>query len=215
MMAKLSSAHGPFALKALIPVNDTIFHDFVTKKEFQDKDILSLCLNVFNQDDTWSADDEELLEEAIDFFDICHDKKLLVKGSDYVKLLPLCVKGLKKFSTNARIRECALYLIDGACSSNSNKRNVEKTGAIKALATLLILDGVEDFEKISCASSSARSWHHKRHRLSERGASNKRTNDDLFVFRQLILFKFLIRPIFEFISRIYILYTFGGTNGNL
>lgn len=151
MMAKLSSVHGPLDSKALTHVFGAlyciVFHDLVTKKEFQDKDILSLCLKVFENDDKWSTDDEKLLEEAIGFFETCHDKKLLVKGSDHVKLLPLCVEGLKNFSTNARFREYACNLLDGACSSNINKRNVEKAGGVEALATLLTLDGVEDNEK--------------------------------------------------------------------
>ena len=126
------------------------YHGFVTQEEFQDKNLMTHCLDVFKRDVTTSSDgDEELLEEAISFLYGCHEKELLCKGSDYEKVLPLCVMGLREFAfDNENIREWASKLLDGACSNIDNKASIMMAeGAIEAIAPFLTFEDVTSDDK--------------------------------------------------------------------
>lgn len=120
-----------------------IHHGFVSKKEFQKKNLLNHCLGVFRHKMTSNEDcfdwDEELLEEALSFLYGCHEKSLFDKSTDFESMLPLCVRGLQEFAQeNDNIREWATKLLDG-CISNIEKKEskVIAEGAIEALAHFL------------------------------------------------------------------------------
>lgn len=153
MMGLVGSVDDSIAVETLANVFNTFYrityHGYVTNEEFQKKDILSHCLKVFTRDVTCSEGDEELLEEAISFFYGCHEKALFTKSSDYERVLPLCVMGLREFAQdNDNIREWATKLLDGACSNVQNKESIMMAeGAIEALAPFLTSKDVGAAEK--------------------------------------------------------------------
>ncbi|VEU36431.1 unnamed protein product [Pseudo-nitzschia multistriata] len=153
MLARIGSVDHPVAAETIANVFNTFYrityHGYVTNEEFQKLDILTHCLDVFKRDVTSSDGDEELLEEAISFFYGCHEKTLFGKSSDYERVLPLCVMGLREFAyDNANIREWATKLLDGACSNIQKKETIMMAeGAIEALAPLLTAKDVDTAEK--------------------------------------------------------------------
>jgi len=152
-ISSVGSIDHPIACETLANVFNSLYrityHGFVTKEEFQDKNVLEHCLSIFQRDVTSSDGDEELLEEAFSFLYGCHEKKLLDAGTDYEGLLPLCVIGLQEFAhENDSIREWATKLLDGACSNVANKESIMMAeGAIEALAPLLTAKDVGADEK--------------------------------------------------------------------
>lgn len=152
-ISSVGSIDHPIACETLANVFNSLYrityHDFVTKEEFKDKNVLKNCLSVFQRDVTSSEGDEELLEEAFSFLYGCHEKKLLDAGTDYEGVLPLCVIGLQEFAhENDSIREWATKLLDGACSNVANKESIMMAeGAIEALAPLLTAKDVGAAEK--------------------------------------------------------------------
>mmetsp|Transcript_26614 Transcript_26614/g.58571 ORF Transcript_26614/g.58571 Transcript_26614/m.58571 type:complete len:566 (-) Transcript_26614:394-2091(-) len=153
MMSAVGSIDHPLAAETLANIFNTLYriayHDFVSKEDFQQMDILKHCLNVFKRDVTSSEGDEELLEEAISFFYGCHEKDLFDKSLDYERVLPLCVMGLREFAQdNQNIREWASKLLDGACSNIEKKESILMAeGAIEALAPFLTSKYVSVAEK--------------------------------------------------------------------
>jgi len=151
-MSSVGSVDHPTATEALANVFNSlyriVFHDFVTKEEFQNRMLLKHSLSVFQRDVTSSEGDEELLEEAFSFLYGCHEKELL-DGIDYEQVLPLCVIGLQEFAhENDSIREWATKLLDGACSRVANKESIMMAeGAIESLAPLLTAKDVGADEK--------------------------------------------------------------------
>jgi glutaredoxin len=143
----------PIAAEALANVFNSLYrityHDFVSKEEIHQKELLKHCMGVFKRDVTPSEGDEELLEEAISFLYGCHEKKLLDRGTDYECVLPLCVMGLQEFAhDNENIREWASKLLDGAISNIEKKESIMiAEGAIEALAPFLTFEDVDAEEK--------------------------------------------------------------------
>jgi hypothetical protein len=152
-MSAVGSIDHPIASETLANVFNSLYrityHDFVTKEEFHQSDLLKHCLSVFKRDVTSSEGDEELLEEAISFLYGCHEKGILDKGADYECVLPLCVMGLREFAhDNDNIREWASKLLDGACSNIEKKESIVMAeGAIEALAPFLTFQDVDATEK--------------------------------------------------------------------
>jgi len=130
-----------------------IHHGFVSKKEFQKKNLLNHCLGVFRHKMASNEDcfdwDEELLEEALSFLYGCHEKSLFDKSTDFESILPLCVRGLQEFAQeNDNIREWATKLLDGCISNIKEKESkVMAEGAIEALAPFLTSKDVSTEEK--------------------------------------------------------------------
>jgi len=153
VLARIRSVDHPIAAETIANVFNTFYrityHDYVTKDEFKQMDILTHCLDVFKGDVTSSESDEEFLEEAISFFYGCHEKDLFTDSSDYERVLPLCVMGLREFAQdNANIREWATKLLDGACSNIRKKEAIMMAeGAIEALAPFLTSKDVDMKEK--------------------------------------------------------------------
>eukprot|EP00536_Pseudo-nitzschia_multiseries_P011913 jgi/Psemu1/30483/gm1.30483_g len=148
-----NSVDHPIAAETIANVFNTYYrityHGYVTKDEFKQMDILTHCLDVFKGDVTCSESDEELLEEAVSFFYGCHEKGLFTESSDYERILPLCVMGLREFAQdNANIREWATKLLDGACSNIRKKETIMMAeGAIEALAPFLTSKDIDAKEK--------------------------------------------------------------------
>ncbi|OEU11364.1 hypothetical protein FRACYDRAFT_245776 [Fragilariopsis cylindrus CCMP1102] len=150
-------------------------NDYVTKKYFKDKNILSKCLEVFYENEknnnivSWIGsgrrhscreNEEKLMKSATRLFAVCGRKKLLDEcGSDYENLLPVCVMSLKEYPTNEQIRKNVLKLLNGAlcCTDDNNEVHVhddhdqrgtiEKAGTIEALSSLLTTKGINEDEK--------------------------------------------------------------------
>lgn len=154
IMSGIGSVDHAIATETLANVFNSLYrityHGFVSKEEFQQKKLLTHCLNVFKRDVTTSSEgDEELLEEAISFLYGCHEKCLLRKGSDYESVLPLCVLGLREFAEdNENIREWASKLLDGACSNIENRSSIMMAeGAIEVIAPFLTFKEVDEEDK--------------------------------------------------------------------
>jgi len=153
MMSSVGSIDDPIAAETLANVFNSLYrityHDFVTKEEFQQKEILKHCLGVFKRDVTSSEGDEELLEEVMSFLYGCHEMNLFDKGADYERVLPLCVMGLREFAhANDNIRQWATKLLDGACSNIEKKESMMMAeGAIEVLAPFLTSKDIDAAEK--------------------------------------------------------------------
>ena len=146
-------------------------NDYVTKKYFKDKNILSKCLEVFFKNErnnivSWIGggrrrceNEEKLMKSATRLFAVCGRKRLLDEcGSDYENLLPVCVMSLKEYPTNEQIRKNVFKLLNGAlCSTDNNNEvvhddhdqrgTIEKAGTIEALSSLLTTKGINEDEK--------------------------------------------------------------------
>ena len=87
VISQLKSVDDINASNTLIHVFITFDSINVTKKYFQDKDILSKCLEVFKKDDgTWTSRSKIV--------------SLLDMSSDYEMLLPLLIVVLKKYPSH-------------------------------------------------------------------------------------------------------------------
>ena len=121
-----------------------VVDNYVTKKYFQDKNILSKCLEVLKRNGVWIFESREgLIQEAIEFFDYCCDEYLL-DSSDYEMILPLLVIVLKKFPSNDKIRKGAIDMIGHSCLTINDKKIIERSGALEVLAILLATDNIND-----------------------------------------------------------------------
>jgi hypothetical protein len=94
--SQLKAVDGP--VLPLQKRSNTYFCDYVTKKYFQDKDILSKSLDAFKRDDKWTCRSEKVMKDALDFFNSCRIKSILSRGYDYEMLLPFLVMCLKEIS---------------------------------------------------------------------------------------------------------------------
>lgn len=155
MLARIGSVDHPIAAETIANVFNTFYrityHNYLTRDEFRQMNILTHCLDIFKRDVVTSSEgDEELLEEAISFLHGCHEKGLFVtQSADYERVLPLCVMGLREYARdNANIREWATKLLDGACSNVHKKETIMLAeGAIEALAPFLTSEDVDAAEK--------------------------------------------------------------------
>jgi hypothetical protein len=152
IISHLKSVDDPNALSTLehvfITICNIVLYKYVTKKYFQDNDILSKCLEVFKKDDVWTCQDEELLRSATIFFNYCCIKNLFGYSSDYEMLLPLLVMCLKEYPSNSRIRNAAIEMLDDACSTIDDMKIIERSGAVEVLGALLKSeDIIEDAKK--------------------------------------------------------------------
>ena len=151
IISQLKSVDGPKASSTLCRVfftfSNIVSNDYVTKKYFQDNDILSKCLEVFKKDDVWTCQGEELLGSATRFFRSCCSRNLWDKSSDFEMLLPLLVMALKEYPSNSWIRNEAMYMLDGACSLVTDKKIVERSGVVEVLGSLLNSDDVDEADK--------------------------------------------------------------------
>ncbi|OEU06746.1 hypothetical protein FRACYDRAFT_253515 [Fragilariopsis cylindrus CCMP1102] len=156
VISQLKSVHGDVASEILELVfgalNNCIkfSRSYVTTKYFQDKDILSKCLEVFKTDDdsdTWTCRSEKAMEATILFFYNCCFRKLLVRSSDYEILLPLLVMVLKVLPTHDEIRNKAVYVICDACSFVNDRKIIERSGAMEVLGALLASENINEAEK--------------------------------------------------------------------
>ncbi|MGK3742781.1 MAG: hypothetical protein ACI90V_009637 [Bacillariaceae sp.] len=160
-ISQVKSVVGPFAsvsctLELIFgSLYNIVADNYVTKKYFQDKDVLSKCLEVFKKDNTWKCRGETVMNRmnsAIQFFTACHYIDLLDKSSDYEILFPLLVMVLKEFPSNDDIRKRALYVIDDAYSIVNDKKTIVRSGAIEVLGALLVLEDINEAERnFACA----------------------------------------------------------------
>ncbi|OEU11868.1 hypothetical protein FRACYDRAFT_244988 [Fragilariopsis cylindrus CCMP1102] len=150
IMSQLKSVDGDIASKTLEHVFHSlcgiVYHDRMTKKYFQDKNILPKCLEVFKKNGTWNFRScEELIHKAVVFFNICRTKNLLDESSDYEMILPLLVVALKKFPSNDKIRGHVVNFLNNACSSEANnKKTILRSGVMEPLVLLLASDEIND-----------------------------------------------------------------------
>jgi hypothetical protein len=125
--------------------NNIVFGNYVTKKYFQDKNILPKCLEVFKKNGAWNFRSHEgLIQEAVDFFKRCHIKHLLDDSSDYEKILPLLVIAIKKFPSNDEIRGNVVGILDDACSKANNKKIILRSGVMEPLGLLFASDEINN-----------------------------------------------------------------------
>jgi hypothetical protein len=150
VISQLKSVGGDIASETLESVfytfSDLLVENYITKKYFKDKNILSKYLEVFKKNGTWNLRScEGLLQEAGDFFDSCRFRNLLDESLDYEMILPLLVVVLKKFPSNDKIRERVVNILDDACSSETNnKKTIFRSGIMKPLGLLLASDEIND-----------------------------------------------------------------------
>ncbi|OEU11403.1 hypothetical protein FRACYDRAFT_245902 [Fragilariopsis cylindrus CCMP1102] len=140
IISLLKSVDGDIASKTLENVfcslDSIVNHDFVTKKYFQDENILSKCLEIFKMNGTWNLRScEGLIEHAVDFFDTCDIKYLFDGSSDYKMIIPLLVAALKKFPLNDEIRS---YVVTPSWNT------VLRSGVMEPLILLLASDEIND-----------------------------------------------------------------------
>jgi hypothetical protein len=148
IISQLKSVDIPLASNALEQVfsslHNIVLLNYVTKKYFQDKNIISKCLVVFKKDDTWNCRSEALMRTAIGFFRTCQFENLLDKSSDYEMLLPLLVMALKQYPSNDDIRKYVLSLLDGACTTINDKKTIVRSGAMEVLGALFTSDDINE-----------------------------------------------------------------------
>jgi hypothetical protein len=148
IISQLKSIDIPLASSALEPVfytlHNIVYFNYVTKKYFQDKKIISNCLAVFKKDNTWTCRNETLIRLVIGFFQTCRLKNFLDKSSDYEMLLPLLVMALKEYPSNDDIRKCVLSLLYGACSTVNDKNTIVRSGAMEVLGALFTSDDINE-----------------------------------------------------------------------
>ena len=150
IMSQLKSVDGDITSETLKHVFYTLTtivnHDYLTKKYFQDNNILSKCLEVFKKNGTWNLRScEGLILNAVDFFDMCRIKNLLDESLDYKMILPLLVVALKKFPLNYEIRCYVVSILNYACSSEANnKKSILRSGVTEPLVLLLASDEIND-----------------------------------------------------------------------
>jgi hypothetical protein len=155
VISQLKSVDGDVASETIefvfLVLNNSIAsnnNNYVTKKYFQDKNILSKCLEVFKMDDdTWTCRNEMTMCATIESFNACRLKNLLDRRSDYEMLLPLLVMVLKEYPSNDAIRKCAIYLIRAVGSTVNDRNIIERLGAIGVLGALLASDNINEAEK--------------------------------------------------------------------
>jgi hypothetical protein len=149
LMSQLKSVDNSIASEILEDVFFTFNHilydnNHLTKKYFQDKNILSKCLEVFKNNGAWDCRTEEVTKYGIQFFDSCCNNDLIDDSSDYEMILPLLVVVLKKFPSNDKIRVNAMNMIYDSCSTINDKKIIERSGALEVLAALLASDDTND-----------------------------------------------------------------------
>ena len=148
-MSQLKSVGGPIAYEILEEIFCTfyciVFKNYVTKKYFRGKNILSKCLEVLKRNGLWTFESREgLMQEATEFFDYCCEANLLDNSSDYEMILPLLVIALKKCPSNDEIRKNALSMMNRSCSTINDKKIIERSGALEVLVALLASDDTND-----------------------------------------------------------------------
>ncbi|OEU07243.1 hypothetical protein FRACYDRAFT_251292 [Fragilariopsis cylindrus CCMP1102] len=151
IMSQLKSVDGDIASEILgnvfLSLNNIVLKNYITKRYFQDKEVLSKCLDIFKKNGTWNfrIREELRMHEAAHFFNTCRKKNLLDESLDNGMILPLLVVALKQFPSNDKIRRHALYFIDKACSSEANnKKIILKLGVMEPLGSLLASDEIND-----------------------------------------------------------------------
>ena len=94
-----------------------INNQYVNKTQFEETKLLSKCIDVLKttNSDGWNCKCERTTVESIIFFDQCRCYKLFNEDSDYVRILPFLVCGMKTYQKNTRIRSTVLDFIQGAC----------------------------------------------------------------------------------------------------
>jgi hypothetical protein len=149
-MSQLKSVDGDIASEILEHVfctsNNIVHANYITKKYFQDGNILSKCLDILKKNGVWNFRSREgLLHEAMNFVDCCCINNLLDESLDYEMILPLLVVALKQFPSNDKIRGYAVNILDEACSSEpNNKKFILKSGVMEPLGSLLASDEIND-----------------------------------------------------------------------
>ena len=120
--------------------------DNVTNEQFEEKKVLSKCIEIFQKNDGWHYRSESVMQEAIEFFDsLCRWKKLVDKDSDYELLVPLLIFGMKQFPESTSIRKNVLRLIEHACETMKNKKLIEKI-AMEGLSGLFARNDINEVE---------------------------------------------------------------------
>ncbi|OEU08143.1 hypothetical protein FRACYDRAFT_250371 [Fragilariopsis cylindrus CCMP1102] len=155
VISQLKSVDGDVASEILEFVFETFFNvvsnDYVTKKNFQDNDILSKCLEVvakrMMRGETWTCRSENVIFGTILLFHTCCCKKLLDRSSDYEILLPLLVMVLKVYPSNDEIRNKAMVVIQYACEFVNDRKIIERSGAMEVLGALLASDNINEAGK--------------------------------------------------------------------
>ena len=134
-----------------VTLGQIIDKSYMDKKHFQNKNILSKCLDVFRKEDgTWGDRSEIITDVAIDFFDDCQVENLLEDSDDYEMILSFLAVGLKKVGSNQDSNNIFVYairLIHGACDSISDKKIIEKSGVMEPLVVLLASNDMNEDKK--------------------------------------------------------------------
>jgi hypothetical protein len=151
VISQVKSVGGHIASETLEHVLYTFYimlynNHVITKKYFQDKNILSKCLEVFKKNGAWDCRTEKVTEFGINFFNSCHIKHLLDDSSDYEMILPLLVIAIKKYPSNDEIRKYAMKMMNRSCSTINDKKKILRSGVMESLGVLLASDEINDNE---------------------------------------------------------------------
>ncbi|OEU08671.1 hypothetical protein FRACYDRAFT_249572 [Fragilariopsis cylindrus CCMP1102] len=115
-------------------LSQIVIENYITKKYFQDENILSKCLEVLKKNGVWNFRSREgLLHDTMNFVDCCRIKNLLDESLDSEMILPLLVVALKQFPSNDKIRGHA-----------QTTRKYPKSGVMEPLGLLLASDEIND-----------------------------------------------------------------------
>ena len=151
ILYELKLYHSPVVSGILTKVFGTLAYvvniNYRDKKHFQNKKVLSKCLDVFRMDGTWGDRNEEVMSSAINYFDWCDSKDLLDRSTDYEILLPVLAVGLKKFGLNQHILRNTLNLIHRACKGINDKKVIERSGVMEHLSVLLASKDINEDQK--------------------------------------------------------------------
>jgi len=155
---QLKSVEGQFTSLILEHVfctldNIVFAYNYITKEHFQDKGILSKCLDAFKKDDTWECRSENVFVSVTSFLKRCLAEELWDHSSDFEMLLPILVIGLKKFPLNDRIQNISITLLVGACRMINDKKIIERSNAMEPLAVFLASgNNINEAKKIKIRS---------------------------------------------------------------
>ena len=125
-----------------------IDNQYMNKAQFQETKLLSKCIDVLKtkNNDRWNCKCERATVAAIGLFDRCRYNTLFDEDSDYVRVLPFLIFGMKTFLISKRIRSTVLDFIQGACDNMKNKKLIENP-AMEGLYVLFTRNDIDEEEK--------------------------------------------------------------------
>lgn len=143
-----------------------INNQYVNKTQFEETKLLSKCIDVLKttNSDGWNCKCERTTVESIRFFDQCRCYKLFNEDSDYVRILPFLVCGMKTYQKNTRIRSMWKY---------EEQETYRKAGHGRPLCNIFSVIISKNRKRIEFVSLSLISLYHE----YNRHAQNKECGD--------------------------------------